>query len=290
MVVNGQSSPAVTVIIPTYNWSTVLPYSIGSVLDQTFTDFELLVIGDRCTDDSEQVVTSINDARVTWRNLSVRTKHQSGPNNAGIEAARGEIIAYLGHDDLWLPHHLEALVAAIQGGASMAHGRTLNVVPGRAPEVFPFRFWPYLPGAWIPPTAMAHTRELVLRAGGWRPPSETETHAPEADLWRRMATIGGRPRLLSRLTNVKFPAARRPGVYKDQPSEEQARWLRRIRQADDPERTLLQLSEGDGPTRTLARAVRARVRLRTRMQLNRLPMASAAESAARDRRYKGIEE
>lgn len=38
--------PRVTVIIPTYNWSSVLPYSIGSVLGQTFTDFELLVVGD----------------------------------------------------------------------------------------------------------------------------------------------------------------------------------------------------------------------------------------------------
>src|ERR1041384_1641145 len=54
--------PRVTVIIPPYNWSTVLPYSIGSVLDQTFTDFELLVIGDGCTDDSEAVV-----ARATRR-------------------------------------------------------------------------------------------------------------------------------------------------------------------------------------------------------------------------------
>src|SRR5262249_29306735 len=45
--------PQVTVIIPTYNWSAVLPYSIGSALRQTFSDFELLVIGDGCTDDSE---------------------------------------------------------------------------------------------------------------------------------------------------------------------------------------------------------------------------------------------
>jgi len=46
----GEAAPRVTVIMATYNWATVLPYSIGSVLDQTFTDFELLVIGDGCTD------------------------------------------------------------------------------------------------------------------------------------------------------------------------------------------------------------------------------------------------
>lgn len=49
-------SPRVTVIIATYNGSSVLRYAIDSVLDQTMRDFELLVVGDRCTDDSEQVV------------------------------------------------------------------------------------------------------------------------------------------------------------------------------------------------------------------------------------------
>src|SRR3954452_8082281 len=107
---NPAAAPRVTVIIATYNWSAVLPYSIGSVLRQTFRDFELLVVGDGCTDDSEQVVTSIDDPRVRWINLPRNTRHQSGPNNEGLCHARGELIAYLGHDDLWLPHHLKSHV------------------------------------------------------------------------------------------------------------------------------------------------------------------------------------
>ena len=58
--------PQVTVILPTYNRSSVLRYAIASVLRQTFTDFELLVIGDGCTDDSAQVVAEAGDARVRW--------------------------------------------------------------------------------------------------------------------------------------------------------------------------------------------------------------------------------
>src|SRR5256714_13138994 len=110
--------PRVTVIIATYNWSSVLPYSIGSVLRQTFTDFELLVVGDGCTDDSEQVVAAIGDPRVRWINLPANHRQQSAPNNEGLRQARGEIIAYLGHDDLWLPHHLEVLVGALDREAA----------------------------------------------------------------------------------------------------------------------------------------------------------------------------
>jgi hypothetical protein len=93
------NTPRVSVLIATYNWSAVLPFSIGSVLAQTFGDFELLVIGDGCTDDSAAVVAAIDDPRVRWINLPQNTGHQSAPNNRGLQEARGELIAYLGHDD-----------------------------------------------------------------------------------------------------------------------------------------------------------------------------------------------
>lgn len=102
------TKPSLTVVISTYNWSTVLPFAIGSVLRQTFIDFEVLVVGVGCTDDSQAVVESIQDERVRWINLQSNSGHQSEPNNEGLKQARGELIAYLGHDDLWLqPHHLK---------------------------------------------------------------------------------------------------------------------------------------------------------------------------------------
>jgi glycosyltransferase involved in cell wall biosynthesis len=289
-VVSGTESPAVTVIIPTYNWSTVLPYSIGSVLDQTFTDFELLVIGDRCTDDSAEVVGQIDDPRVHWVNLEVRTGHQSGPNNKGIDMARGSVVAYLGHDDLWLPHHLETLVPALADGAGVVYGRVLVVEPQQTPEVFPLKWWPYQNGAWIPPTATVHSRQLVLQAGGWRPPRDTGTLDPEADLWRRMAALGCPPTHVSRLTSVKLPASRRRGVYKYRPSDEQAQWLARIRGTDDPERDLLAIAKKQGPS-ALARAVRGRVSLRTRLGLARPKATASAEQRSREYgRFKGVED
>jgi len=112
----------VSVIIPTYNWSTVLRYAIASVLRQTYGNFELLVIGDHCTDDSEEVVAGFADSRVRWHNLPENSGSQSIPNNVGLELARGEFVVYLGHDDLWLPTHLARLIAAFeQSGAAAAY-------------------------------------------------------------------------------------------------------------------------------------------------------------------------
>lgn len=218
-------SPRVTVIIPTYNWSTVLPYSIGSVLDQTFSDFELLVIGDGCTDDSVDVVNGIGDPRVRWISIP-RSGHQSVPNNEGLRQARGECIAYLGHDDLWLPHHLACAVEAIGRGADLTHSIVLGI--GAEGSFLP----PYTDLG--PPSAVVHRRAVTDAVGGWRDFRELSI-APEFDLWQRVAAAGHRVQFVPRLTGVKFAAAVRRNVYRERPSHEQASWLARIRAEPDLE-------------------------------------------------------
>ena len=218
--------PRVTVIMATYNWSTVLPYSIGSVLRQTFTDFELLVVGDGCTDDSEQVVTAIDDPRVRWINLSRNTRHQSGPNNEGLRQARGDLIAYLGHDDLWLPHHLEVMVAAVdRTDAGVAYSLTM-VVAGGGDLVFPALPRPAA-GTFAAPLGLVHRRRLTEQLGGWRDYREL-TIGPDVELLRRMDAAGVPFTFVRRLTGIKFPAAFRRDVYAIRPCHEQARWTARI--------------------------------------------------------------
>jgi len=220
--------PRVTVIISTYNWSTVLPYSIGSVLGQTFTDFELLVIGDGCTDDSGEVVNAIADPRVRWINIE-RFGHQSGPNNEGLRQARGEYIAYLGHDDLWLPHHLEVLVAALDAGADLAHSLIAMVPPAASNKPLTVAA-----EAWKPPSSVMHRRSVIGEIGGWRDFREL-TITPEGDLWRRFEQGGFRIEFVPRLTAIKFPALWRRDVYRQRPCEEQKTWLARIRSEPDLE-------------------------------------------------------
>jgi glycosyltransferase involved in cell wall biosynthesis len=227
-----KAPPAVTVIIATYNRSEVLPFAIGSVLDQTFEDFELLVVGDGCTDDSAKVVESIGDPRLRWINLASNSGHQSTPNNEGLRQARGEIIAYLGHDDLWLPHHLRCLVAASEQGADLAFGMTRMVdPPGRNGAEF-LPAVPYRPGRSLPPSSVVHRRCLVDRVGGW-PDYRTLSGDPETALWRRFHEAGYRLVPVPRLVTVKFPAKWRRNVYRERPSHEQAHWLDRMRQEED---------------------------------------------------------
>jgi len=254
-------APRVTVIIATYNWSTVLPYSIGSVLRQTFADWELLVIGDGCSDDSAAVVRTFDDPRVQWLNLPANTGHQSGPNNEGLRRAAGELVAYLGHDDLWLPHHLALLVAEIDRGAVAAYGITELVAPGdRAVEPAPRRLDAYRPGTWIPPTGLVHRRSVALELGGWRKPGETRVD-PEVDLLERIAARGGEVAFVRRLTAVKFPAAVRRDVYRERPCAEQARYFARSGEAS---------FEAVELARLLERAERATFRTLVRRELGRL--------------------
>lgn len=228
-----KTSPQVTVIIPTYNWSGVLPYSIGSALRQTFADFEVLVVGDGCTDDSEAVVRAVGDERVRWVNLPANTGHQSGPNNEGLRQARGELIAYLGHDDLWLPHHLSCLLAAIEAGADLAFGIVERIVPGvsKAPAPPGLK---YFPGQWLPPTGVVHRRRVTERVGGWGDYRALST-LPEVDLWRRAYEHGFQFAFVPRLTAFKFPASKRPNVYRETPHHEQAEWFEKIEREPDLE-------------------------------------------------------
>jgi GT2 family glycosyltransferase len=227
-------SPRVTVIIPTYNWSTVLPYAINSVLGQTMPDFELIVVGDACTDDSEQVVAAIKDPRVRWINLAVNCGHQFGPNNRGLQEAQGEFIAYLGHDDLWLPHHLRCITDALdKTGAAVAHSLLMSVSPeGTERPVLP------IPGVGSAPSCTIYRRSVTDKIGGWRDYRHMNV-PPEIDLFRRAEAAGFDVLFVPRLTAIKFPALSRQDVYRSKPSHEQAAWLQRISSEPDFESTCL---------------------------------------------------
>ncbi|MDP9075285.1 MAG: glycosyltransferase family 2 protein [Actinomycetota bacterium] len=226
------AQPGVSVVLSTFNYSAVLPYSIASALAQSVAPLEVLVVGDHCTDDSEEVVARTGDDRVRFINLATHTGIQSGPNNEGLAQARGDIIAYLGHDDLWLPDHLAHLAPALAGGADVAYEMALLVTPGRSTTVAPAQA--YRPGLCIPPTVLAHWRTASDRVGGWRLLDQLHM-SPDNDISARMHSAGLRMQFVPRVGAIKFAAAHRPGVYQERPCHEQAAWAARLSREPDLE-------------------------------------------------------
>jgi len=222
------NAPLVSVIVATYNRSNILPYAIGSALDQTYNDIEVLVVGDGCTDDSEQVVESLGDPRVRWIGLPDNSGHQSAPNNAGLREARGELVAYLGHDDLWFPHHLQVCVDAIREGCDLAYDLALLVTENEHSTFLSPVARSYRPGRWLPPSSVVHRKAIIDDVGPWKD-YRTLSCDPEVDLWDRMQTAGCRFQPLPRLGVVKIPAALRKDVYRKRAEHEQATWLARLR-------------------------------------------------------------
>lgn len=221
--------PLVTVIIPTYNYSSVLRHAIRSVLAQTYANLELLVVGDGCTDDSEEVTRSFADPRVRWINLEENAGSQAVPNNAGLDRAAGRYVAYLGHDDLWHPWHLATVVGALERTrAPMGHGLVeligppgsrRKIIAGLAPGDRPL-------GRWVPPTSLVHSAELGRKVR-WRRPEEAPV-AIDVDFVDRMHREVGPPLRVVALTSFKFVATWRPDCYRERPDHEQAAWWRRI--------------------------------------------------------------
>lgn len=233
-MVASVGAPRCSVVIATYNRAPVLAFAIRSVLAQSMPDFELLVVGDGCTDESAEVVAGFGDARIQWHNLEKNTGHQYGPNNLGLRLARARYVAYLGHDDLWLPGHLDALLPALESGSPFVHTSLVISMPGRPLKRIDRRPW-WRRRPWVPPTCSAHPVEPALRVGGWPSPADCRYVDPEAQLAWELTRWVGRRKHVPRLTAIKFPAARRQNCYRDRSSLEQAAWWDVIEQSPDPE-------------------------------------------------------
>jgi glycosyltransferase involved in cell wall biosynthesis len=99
-----QSKPLVSVIIPTYNSASFVRQSVESVLRQTYDNFEVIVVDDGSTDNTEAVLLSYKDA---IRYIKKNNGGPSGARNLGINEAKGEFIAFQDADDIWLPEKLQ---------------------------------------------------------------------------------------------------------------------------------------------------------------------------------------
>ncbi len=184
--------PKVSVIIPTYNHAHYLPYTIQSVLAQTFTQWEAIIVDDGSTDNPAAVVTRFADPRIRY--IHQENQGLSAARNTGIRAAQGEYLAFLDADDEWAPEFLRRCVDVLAADDTLAGVYTRNrfidqsghILPQLSGQVVPratFRSR-LLEGGFSPPHA-ALVRTAIVRQVGLFDTRLTSTE--DWDLWLRIS-------------------------------------------------------------------------------------------------------
>src|SRR4030042_5645268 len=110
--------PTVSVIIATYNRAQWLKKSIQSILNQTYQDFELIVVDDHSTDETPQAVKSFKDKRIKYfrqtKTFPIKSQGAAAARNIGLRKARGSLIAFNDDDDLWKKQKLAKQFKALE--------------------------------------------------------------------------------------------------------------------------------------------------------------------------------
>jgi len=186
----------ISVVIPLYNKESFITETIQSVLNQTFADFELILINDGSTDKSEAVVKTFNDHRIRYK--SIANSGVSVARNTGIELAKFTWIAFLDADDWWAPSFLSEVETAINNNLSkniFATGRSRvfkndierykNEFLPKDGETFPVNYFKII-SKYLPPINSSNVvikKELLMERGLFR---KGQKQHEDHDLWMRL--------------------------------------------------------------------------------------------------------
>lgn len=185
--------PTVSVVIPTYNRANLLKRAIKSVLNQEFKDFELIIVDDASSDNTFEVVESIEDGRIRYLRLK---ENSGGPvaRNIGIKKARGEFIALLDDDDEWLPkrldvqikkfENLDKKVGVVYGGFYYVSQQDGRILGKRLPKYRGDIYGRLLRENFIGSPTLLIRRTCFKKAGLFDPKL---TSSQDWDMWLRIA-------------------------------------------------------------------------------------------------------
>jgi glycosyltransferase involved in cell wall biosynthesis len=193
------TSPEVSVVLPTYNRPQYLPAAIDSVFAQTFTDWELIVADDGSEGETAAYVTALANSPRTQVLRLAHTGNPGAVRNAACRAARGEYIAFLDSDDVWLPEKLALQVASLRSRPRRGWSHTAFTVIDESGELLSgarSRWWPAVDG-WIleslimmePVIAMSSLivrRRLLEQVGGF---DNKQRMCEDYDLFLRFAGL-----------------------------------------------------------------------------------------------------
>jgi glycosyltransferase involved in cell wall biosynthesis len=199
--------PKVSVIIPTYNREKYIVDTINSVLNQTFSDYEIIVVDDGSTDGTERVIREQFPDKISY--LSKPNGGPASARNMGMRIATGEYIAFLDSDDLWLPEKLEIQIrymdsnpkCGLIGSWALTFRGTdsskIEDVALACPETVPTLQRLLLVNCILLSTVMARA-SCIEKAGGF---DNSLFVLEDYDLWIRLAMhyeLANLPRVLAR--------------------------------------------------------------------------------------------
>lgn len=190
--------PAVSVVMPVFNTEDYLPYALQSILSQTFTDFEFIILDDGSTDRSVRIVQEHAEGDDRVRFFPLEHRGYVTMLRRGLHHCRGEFIARMDSDDISLPHRFEKQIAYLREHPDVvAVGSRVELIDpfGSKVETPPHKTTheeieaELLNGvgwAMVHPTVMVR-REPLMRVGGYR---EDLMVSEDLDLFLRLAEVG----------------------------------------------------------------------------------------------------
>ena len=212
--------PAFTVICPAHLECCSIEYTIQSVLNQTFPDFEFFIIGDGCEPQAkDRIITLCNsDSRLRFFDNPKGERHGEAHRHQALLESRGDYIVYISDDDLFLPNHLQNLLEGFNSEANFIHALPLYVSEHGQIGLFPGHINnPHSTSAmpegknFLPLTGTAHTRELYFSLPtGWSP-APTGTYS-DLFMWQKfIASPNIKPLAMFKPGYIHFAANLRKG-------------------------------------------------------------------------------
>lgn len=246
-----------SILLPTHNRADVLLYSIKSVQAQTYPRWELLVVGDGCTDGTDKLMQKVikADKRIKWYPYPKGEGFGYGNRNLALEQARGEYCAFAAHDDIWFPDHLSTFVKYFTDHPDdkIAYTRPLWIHPDGTlvPTAFNTNFDAIKQlflhdHNEIPAHSVVYPLGLSKKVGGW---STKIKSAGDWELWKQIVNADPKAKIgfIPYPTAVHFRAKWRRGKSSWSPHTQAMYELSSIKVTADDDmrlhRRILQLSQ-----------------------------------------------
>ncbi len=184
--------PLISIIVPTHNRPQLLQRALASIQQQSFSDFEAIIVNDAGTD-VKQIVDQFNDPRFVY--INVDSEKGPGVRNAGIMVSKGRYIAYLDDDDLYYPHHLQTVFDALQhtnkrfvysSCATVYEDTDCREIKRNKRIYAPYHHSLIRHNNFIPICSILHHKELFDQAGYF---DESLTFGEDWDMWYRFSLL-----------------------------------------------------------------------------------------------------